>query len=1167
MAFKPTPNQALAINRQGNILVSAAAGSGKTAVLVERVIKFLTDENRNINADELLIVTFTNAAAAEIRSRIEKRIDEECRNNPTSSALLRQKHLLNSAKICTIDSFCIDLVRENFDKLGISPDFKIGENAVLNQINEAVVYRIISRYIENKDKTFSDLVDIVGGEFDEKKLAELLLSVYEYSRQLPDPQKWFDFISLSYNKGSFTNENIWYNYAFTKAEALVSEMRDISVNIINSVTAVPTLADHYLPSLTLLCDNIDSLMTKVEYNDWDTFYNAINNFILPKLPTAKKGMGEYRECKALKDAFKQFKEKTLPTLSKLFYAEFKFINEQFKKLNPCIELFVSLLKELDAEIFKEYNNQNTFTFHNIEHLALKLLCKEEDGKIVVSEDGKDLLDQYKEVMVDEYQDTNDLQDRLFLVLSNFEKKLFVVGDVKQSIYAFRGANPINFLNKKERYILVDKADETMAQKIILANNFRTKTEVCDFINFFFEMFMTEKTGRINYNEEERLIPTATYPETNLPAVDYSIINIGESKEKSWVLEARQIAKYIRKVMSAGEVIRKDDKTLRQASYGDFTILLRALTNAPVIINELKKQGIPVDINLDSFTENREISTMLSLLRVIDNPNSDIELLTLLFSPIFSFSTDDLAVIRADKKDGSLYSAIINAANKGNLRAVSFIEKLKDYRLYAVTLKLPDLITKLLIETEFLNIISAFPDGEHRKNNLLLLVEIAKQYTQNGMVGLTKFIEFVNRSSDAAKSTLTAGNAVKIMTIHGSKGLQFPVCILAGTDTRFNDEDSKHSAAYSIGYGLGFKYYDEKIKKTISTIAREAIIDETRSVSLQDELRLLYVALTRTQDKLLIISTFKNLENTLEKYKNRLIMHNCEITNAFFQKTSSFTDWLIPSLLLHPNGEIFREAGDMLIPYNTTSKVNIEIIDGINLTSVDAEKPNQYFNANDEIVNQIVERIKFEYPFKQILNIRSKTSVSLLANKAESDKFAFTQRPSFMCNGNMTATDKGTAIHRVMQYFDFEKYNAIDEEIDRLYEWQFISENEYNSLDKKALIKFFESEIFYRIQNSKLIKREMQFLTEVPITKIDTTLDKRFENEKIVIQGAVDICFIENGEIIILDFKTDRVNDLSELKDAYSGQLSIYAEACSKIFKLPIKEKIIYSFYLGNSITF
>ncbi len=1165
MAFKPTPNQSLAIERQGNILVSAAAGSGKTAVLVERVIKLLTDDSRNINADELLIVTFTNAAAAEMRSRIEKRIDEECRANPNSSALLRQKHLLNSAKICTIDSFCIDLVRENFDKLGIAPDFKIGENAVLNQINEAVVYKILNRYIEDNNIIFSNLVDLVGGEYDEKKLAELLLSVYEYSRQLPNPEKWYDSIVLEYNNGVFSDKNIWYSYAFTKAEALVYEMRDITVNIIDNITNVKSLADHYLPSLYQLCDNIDALLSAVKTNQWNEFYNAVTYFELPKLPTAKKGMGEYRECKALKEAFKLFKEKTLPTLSKLFYNDFDFINDQFEKLYPCIELFVDILKELDAAIFNEYNLQNTFTFHNIEHLALKLLCNEEDGKIVVSKDGQDLLDQYKEVMVDEYQDTNDLQDRLFLVLSNFERKLFVVGDVKQSIYAFRGANPINFLNKKDRYILAENADETMAQKIILANNFRTKAEVCDFINYFFEMFMTEKTGRIKYDGEERLIPTATYPQTATPAVNYSIIDVGDSEESTWVLEARQIANYIREVMSQGEVIRKDDKTLRNANYGDFTILLRALTNAPIIINELKKQGIPVDINLDAFNQNREILTILSLLRVIDNPNSDIELLTLLFSPIFAFSTDDLAVIRADKKDGSLYSAILNAANKGNLKAKTFIERLADYRLYAVTLKLPDLITKLLIDTEFLNIISAFPDGARRKNNLLLLVEIAKQYTKNGRVGLTKFIEFVNSSSDAAKSTTSSSNAVKIMTIHGSKGLQFPVCILVGTDSRFNDDDSKHSACYSVNYGLGLKYFDEQLKTPLSTISREVIIDATKSVSLHDELRLLYVALTRTQDKLLIVSSFKNFENTLEKYKNRLFMNNSEITSAFFNKTSSFADWLIPSLLLHPDGDKLRTSGDLLNICDNTSRVKIDVINGENLLGNEISKIAQPQAANIELVDQIIERNSFEYPFKDILNIRSKTSVSLLANKAESDKFAFSQRPSFMSSGDMSATDRGTAMHRVMQYFDFSKYDDIDAEIERLYEWQYISENEYNSLNKDALNKFFESEIFSRIKNSNLVKREMQFLTEVSATVIDPTLDDKFKDENIIIQGAVDLCFVEDDGLVILDFKTDRTDDHNALANAYGKQLEIYALAAEKIFKMPVKEKVIYSFGLGKTV--
>ncbi|MBQ3547826.1 MAG: helicase-exonuclease AddAB subunit AddA [Clostridia bacterium] len=1168
MAFNPTPEQEKAINRKGNILVSAAAGSGKTAVLVERVINTLKDSKRNINADELLIVTFTNAAAAEMRSRIEKRIDEECRNNPNSIDLLRQKHLLGNAKIGTIDSFCIDLVRENFDKLGISPDFKISDQASLNEINQRVALSILNRYITDGNKDFLRLVDLVGGEYDEKNLLELLLKVYEFSRQLPYPKKWYDEILRSYNDGCFNDKNLWYCYAFDKAETAICDMQKILANLVDYITGVPDAANLFLPSIEAFAADVDSLLESAKTRDWDVFYNHLNSFSIASLPAARGGIAQYREVKALKEAFKVFKEKTLPTLYKLFYADFDFINSQFNELYNSVKIFVDILYELDDDIYNEYCRQNMFTFHNIEHLALQLLCREDEaGNIIVSDDGKDLLEQYKEVMVDEYQDTNNLQDYLFRILSNFEEKLFVVGDVKQSIYAFRGANPENFLSKKQKYISVDDTDETMPQKIILANNFRTKAEVCDFINYFFEMFMTNKTGSINYDGEEQLIPTAKYPAVSSPAVNYSIIDCKDCEDKSWVLETRHIAQYIQKVMADGEVIKDGEDNLRKAKYSDFTILLRALTNAPYIINELRQQGIPVDLSLDSFADNREISTMLSLLRVIDNPDSDIELLTLLFSPIFSFSTDDIAEIRANKKDGTLYSAVINAKNNENAKAIDFLNKLSRFRLYSVSYKLPQLITKLFIETEFLNIISAFDDGEKRKNNLLILVEIAEQFVQNGGNNLSRFVEYVNRVSDQSGKAATASNqnAVKIMTIHGSKGLQFPVCILAGTDSRFNDEDAKHSACYSIKYGLGFKYFDECLKQPVTTISREAIIDSTKIGALQDELRLLYVALTRTQDKLLIVSSFKNFENTLEKYKNRLIMHGCEISKAFFNSTSSFTDWLIPSLLLHPNGDILRDAGDMLSICETNSSVNVSVIDGNSLKASEAVCNTEISRPNDDITQSIISNTRFVYPYTDILNMRSKTSVSALANKAESDKFAFSQRPAFMSKDNLTATDKGAAMHKVMQYFDFSKFNDIDTEIERLYEWQFISENEFNSLDRKALIKFFDSEIFERIQSAKKLEREMRFITEVSATLIDKTLDSRFNDEKIIIQGAIDALIIENDGIVILDFKTDRVEEPSALAEAYGMQLEIYALAAEKLFKLPVKEKLIYSFHLGTTV--
>ena len=1168
MAFKPTENQKKAINGQGNILVSAAAGSGKTAVLVERVITLLTDEKRNVNADELLIVTFTNAAAAEMRGRIEKRMDEECRNNPNSSALLRQKHLLSNAKICTIDSFCIDLVRENFDKLGISPDFKISDGVTLKQINEAVVYEIINRYIGENNDTFSKLVDLVGGEYDEKNLAELILSVYEFSRQLSYPDKWYDLILQSYDNGKFTRDNVRYEYAFENAEAVVSSMRDILISLIDSLVAVPLAADKFLPPLEAFAESVDDLLNAAKTRDWDVFYTTLSDFEVGSLPAARGGLSGYREVKAVKFAFDEFKDKTIPSLLKFFYTDFKSINEQFIKIYPCIKLFVDILKEFDRRVFEEYRLQNNFTFHNIEHLALQLLCREEEGKIVVSDDGRELLDQFAEVMVDEYQDPNDLQDNLFYVLSNFEKKLFVVGDVKQSIYAFRGANPVNFLNKKQRYISIDNANEDDPQKIILANNFRTKAEVCEFINYFFKMFMTYKTGKIEYNDEEKLIATAEYPNVANNAVRFDVIDCKGAEEKNWTYEGAQIAKYIHEVMNEGEVIRVDNNTLRRAKYGDFTILLRSLTNATFIISELKKQGIPVDICLDEFAENREIATMLALLRVIDNIDSDIELLTVLMSPIFAFTADDLAKIRADKKDGSLYSAVIKAANNGNAAAKDVLSRFENYRLYAASLSLPNLISKLLFDTEFLNIVTAFPDGSRRKSNLLILVELAQQFSLNGKNDLTLFVKYViGLSKSGTKSAaLKNENAVKIMTIHASKGLQFPVCILAGTTSHFNDSDAKELTCYSVKYGIGFKYFDEDLKLPFSTVSRETIIKDSKNVGLEDELRLLYVALTRTQDKLLITSAFKNLDTAIEKYKNRLLMYGGEISSAFFKTTSSFADWLLPAVLLHTDGEKLREAGDMLLPIADNSHFSLNIINCDTLCGECEVTENVTSVANNVLVEQIKENVKFVYPYNEILKIKSKTSVSALANKAEIDKFAFEATPSFMNEGNMSAAQRGTAMHKVMQYFDFSRADDIDGEIERLYEWQFLSENEYNSLNRKALYKFFESEAFKRIKNAELVKREMRFLTEVSANVLDKTLDSRFDNEKIIIQGAVDVCFIEKGEVVILDFKTDRVDSLEELKAAYSDQLSLYATACSKIFKMPIKEKIIYSFNLSDSIS-
>lgn len=1162
MAFNPTNAQNEAIKVNGNVLVAAAAGSGKTAVLVERVIRKLCDSNNGIQADELLIVTFTNAAAEEMRSRIEKSLDSVCRDNPYNPSLLKQKMLLQSAKICTIDSFCIDLVRENFEKLGISPDFKIGENAVLKQIDDEVLYSIINRYIENGDKQFHDLLDVVGSEFDEKNFAELVLSVYEYSRQMPFPSKWFDFLANNYKYG-FNEDNIWYKYSFDKAKIIVTSMKKQIGRAIDLLSTVEIASNAYLPAFLDAAEKVTVLESKLNLGDWDEFYAALLNFSLLPLPR-KNGMNAYPSIVAAKDIYAYISTKAVEKLSKFFYAEFDFINSQFNKLYPSIKLFIDIVKEYETEIFKAYKEENLFTFHNTEHLALQLLCTEKDGEIIINETAKEITEQYKEIMVDEYQDTNDLQNLLFNILSNNDEKLFVVGDVKQSIYAFRGANPLNFLEKKNSHVDIEIAKENDPKKIVLKNNFRSCEGVCEFINYFFRIFMQEDTGKIVYDSDEELVTTADFPTIDELAVSVDVIDT-KTAEENLVIEAKRIADFIRETMSQNPNIKVDKTTLRKAKYSDFAILLRNVKNkAGIIVEELRRQGIPVNLNVGNFAETTEIATVLALLRVIDNPQLDIDLLTVMLSPIFSFTPDDLAEIRAPKRDVSLYAAVIFSAQNGNIKCEKLLDTLKRLRLDSVTLPLNKLVTNIILTTEYLNIVSAMTDGEQRRNNLLLLCDYATGFVSDKISSPTTFAEYVTKLSQSVSPGASNSDCVKIMSIHASKGLQFPICIIADASAPFNNSQTRSSSAYSTDYGFGIKYYDEADEQKYTTISREVILDTMNKSSLEEELRLLYVAMTRAQDKLMFVCSINNFDKSLQGYKNLIIPTEGLIDYSVFSRTNSYTDWLMISLLLHPNGAVLRESNDCIIPFNTKSQIKVSLYETDDFAENFDETNEIIFEPDTCFTYAFKENVSFRYPFESLKNVRSKMSVSVLANKAESDKFAFTARPSFMSNNGINATARGTAMHKVMQFFDFSKHNDIESEIERLYEWQYITENERKALNKESLKRFFASNIFTRMMCSGNLQREMRFLTEIPANKIDPECD--IEDENVIIQGAVDVCFVEDDGLVVLDFKTDRVEDINDLAKSYGEQLSLYATACEKIFGLKVKEKVIYSFEKSQTIT-
>lgn len=1155
MAFKATREQQAAIDTAGNVLVSAAAGSGKTAVLTERVIKKLTDKVSPVSADRLLIVTFTNAAAAEMRSRIERRLDEECRKHPDDIGLMRQRRLLSNAKICTIDSFCIDLVRENFEKAGVSPDFKMSDGYSLLPVNESVLSDILNRYYEEGNPDFFKLLDTVGAEYDDGDFSDFVLDIYEYSRQLPYPEKWFCELKRDYVNG-FTPENRWYAMGIKKALSVSGAQKDIIAKTAELLFSDEKAAGAYLESFRLAADKAEQLYNAAKTGDWDKVYAAVDSGFLPSLPKANGLSGSFA-AKTAKYAWKYI-GKDRDSLLKIFYGDTAFINSQLKELSAPVCLLSEILTEFDKRLFEKYLENGTFTFHNTEHLALKLLS---------GEGAYELSQRYDEVMVDEYQDTNDLQDTLFNILSGGGERLFAVGDVKQSIYGFRGANPDNFLIKKNNAILYDKAAENEPKKIILGANFRCKPEVCDYINFFFGNMMTENSGSIAYGKEERLIPDAVYPKADGAPVELDIINCKGTSEERLKAEAQGIADYIIKTVNGGAVIRESETTLRKARFSDFTVLLRnTKTKAALIAKTLRENGVPADYSADGFAETREISVLLALLRVIDNPDSDIELLTVLMSPIFGFTAEETAEIRIKRRTGSLYSALVFSAENGGEKEKDFLKRLEEYRILSVTLPLNRFISELYYKTDYLNTVSAYKEGERRRNNLLLLLSYAKQYEEDNGGTVGGFIKYVLKQSQNGmrSAAVTSGSdSVKIMSIHASKGLQFPVCILADTAAAFNDADARSKTVYSAALGVGFSYFDENEKQKRTTVSREIILDDIRRRSAEEELRLLYVAMTRTQDRLLFTAAFNNAEKAVNELTPALLLSDGR-ADMLTNRERSYAKWLILTALLHKDGAALRDGAAGIIPKDDGSRIDIKISEYERETEADTPKEEEY-EENAAVIKELEKRFSFKYPYAPLLTIEAKSSVSALANKAESDKYAFSARPSFMSEGGITATERGTAMHKIIEFIDFDKADDIESEIERLYEWQYISEREAKAVSRKALKAFFESDIFARIKKAKTVKREMRFLTELPAKRIDPSLDDSFNSESIMVQGAVDLCFEEDDGIAVLDFKTDRTENPDDLKIAYGEQLAIYAAACEKIFLKPVKQKIIYSFALSAAV--
>lgn len=1164
--FNPTPMQEKAINAKGNVLVAAAAGSGKTAVLTERVIRMLSQKENPISADRLLIVTFTNAAAAEMRSRIEKRLFEECSRHPEDVGLLKQKQLISGADICTIDSFCINLVRENFEKCGVSPDFKVGNSGILDTLSQKVMSEITAPLFAEQSEEFKLLLELTSCENDERNLVDTIKSVFLYSRQLPFPERFIKALEKPYFL-PFSKGHPWYDNGFAVAREYTEFLKQSIESIVDLAGSAPDGADGYIAfaeKAALIVGNIESELSK---NSWDSFRALLATVKYPNLPSSKfKEHPAIKEIKNIKASLK----KDTDTLFGIFSQTVSQVQEDINRQKGAVSLFCRLVNEYSEKLFDAYNEADNFDFYNTEQLALKLLCScDENGRIVKREENSELCERYDEVLVDEFQDVNDLQNTLFSILSKNDENLFAVGDMKQSIYGFRGANPKNFLKKKNTYKDIDLCTEpNQPKKIILSDNFRSRKGVCDFINYFFEAMQGTLQNGYIYDASEKLNPAAKFKENGEVAVKLAVINKADSEEADSLIEAeaRAVADYIYKtVESKKAVIHTADGGLREAQFGDFAILVNSLKSSKApIVEALKARNIPVNAENVPYNESYEIVLMLSLLKLIDNPKNDAQLIAVMMSPMFSFTAEELALIRSGCVTEDVYSAVASAAEKGNEKAKNFLEALRDMRRQAALLALPELIEKLILTSGIINFVSAMPNGRVRRSNLISLSKYAKSFGSDNGRGISAFVDYILSCEPQAFKTVSLPdkNAVSIMTMHASKGLQFPICILANNSSEFNKSDSISRILFDGENGITFKCFDELTGVEKDSIGHRISSKQTAMSAPEEKLRLLYVAMTRAEDSLVVFSSSKELEKRVGNISAK-VSHG--VSPSFVKRSVCMNDWIIAAALRHPDGKALRRLACVNItPVQTESR--FEIIDCLPSRINKAPQRRSASGVADiSVANKITHNLAYAYPYRELGKIQAKMSVSALANKEESLKFGFSSRPSFMLKGGLTPAERGTAIHKLMQYCRFSPNPDLAEEVQRLFEYGFISEKEADCIDIPLVSRFFESGLFKRILASNDVRREMRFMTEVPAYRLDRELSAAARNTPIIIQGAVDLCFEEADGIVIVDFKTDRVQAEEELKNTYKEQLDIYSRACEKIFAKPVKERIIYSFILSKEI--
>lgn len=1214
--------------RGENTLVAAAAGSGKTAVLVERIIQRITEEPDGVDVDQLLIVTFTNAAAAEMKARIGKALEEELARRPSSLHLRRQLSLLNRAQISTIHSFCMSVLRRYYYKIDLDPAFRIIEETEAELMRDEIIEELFEEeYGKAENEAFYELVDLYSGDRSDTALQTLVEKLYDFSQSHPNPEQWLDEMAARYRVPENVNINDlpWIQELLEDIEMQLEGLMDM-LDQADAMTYQPGGPAPYQANLTEDREVLVRLLAACR-TSWTALYEAFQTVGFSRLKSVKGD--EYDED--LKEQAKQLRDTVKKQVEKIGEELFNRLPDSYlrdlREMAPHIETLAGLVKAFGRRFKKAKREKGLVDFNDLEHDCLEVLTDPDSGvhERLPSDAARDYRDRFREVLVDEYQDTNVVQESIVRLITTGDN-LFMVGDVKQSIYRFRLAEPGLFLAKYKAYA---KDGSGGGLRIDLAKNFRSRAEVLNGTNFLFRQMMNGKVGEIDYDEDAELkLGFTDYPKKGDTEPELMLIDREEEKEddddapevsdlRKEELEARLIAEKIQSLITERyEVFDKDAGRMRPITYRDIVILMRsAQSAAPTMLEEFKRRGIPGYAELSSgYFEAVEVEVMISLLQIIDNPYQDIPLAGVLRSPIVGLSGEELAQIRIAKPKGNYYEAMLACMEKesGDLpeKLAAFFEKLQSWRSSARRGSLSDLIWQIFRETGYYDFVGGLPGGHQRRANLRALYDRARQYERTSFRGLFRFLRFVERMRDRGSDLGTARalgeqeDVVRVMTIHKSKGLEYPVVFVAGLSKEFNFQDVRGSYMLHKEWGFGTKYIDPKRRISYPTLPMLAMKRKMKMEMLAEEMRVLYVAFTRAREKLYLVGTLKDAGKTVKQWGQHAADSRRLLPDYARANAKCYIDWVGPALMRHRDSEPLRaiieakdpkdgkerdpsrwrtsliRAADLIEAVDEQREAEREEIE----EALKAFRPVPFSSEEKERVN---ERLSWTYGHPQSAVHMSKQTVSEIKRQRESMtntegtdtqyirrfRSPIAERPRFMRERRLTAAEKGTAMHNVMQHVDLTgpvTEEKLRDTVHRLVVNEIMTEEEADAVVMEPILRFFESSLGRRMLDADSVQREVPFSLALPAEEAYPNWSE--PEETVLVQGVID-CVIEEADgLVLLDYKTDAIHGrfaggFAEarpvLAERYRVQLDMYARAIERIWRKPLKGTFLYFFDGGH----